>query len=209
EQVKAANEKRKRLNEGGSGKQLSFDSDAVAEVFGPDGSRAHLRAYSSCVSKKRAVQACLATCIMESEVSKCDAPIAAMVANLSSRVEGLVKIVAEILSRPPTAQETTPTFEAELTAQETTPTIDAEVRDNVNSSYRENLDFATYRDMENKLCREMRWKGCRAQNQDEMDAQAMLEALNWTKQLGYNNMQIEGKTARLAKAVRGDYNTVS
>ncbi|KAI3915580.1 hypothetical protein MKW92_001950 [Papaver armeniacum] len=123
EQVKAANEKRKRLNEGGSGKQMSFDSDAVAEVFGPDGSRAHLRAYSSCVSKKRAVQACLASCIMESEVSKCDAPIAAMVANLSSRVEGLVKIVAEILSRPPTAQETT-------------PTIDAEVRDNVNWSYR-------------------------------------------------------------------------
>ncbi|XP_026395400.1 uncharacterized protein LOC113290088 [Papaver somniferum] len=136
EQVKAANEKRKRLNGGGSGKQLSFDSDAVAEVFGPDGSRAHLRAYSSCVSKKRAVQACLATSIMESEASKCDAPIAAMVANLSSRVEGLVKIVAEILSRPPTAQENTPTFDAEVTAQEATPTIDAEVRDNVNRSYR-------------------------------------------------------------------------
>ncbi|KAI3965754.1 hypothetical protein MKX01_010711 [Papaver californicum] len=149
EQIKAANEKRKRSNEGGFGKQLDFDSDAVAEVFGPDGSKAHLRAYSSCVSKKSALQACLATSIMESEVSKCDAPIAAMVANLSSRVEGLVKIVAEILSRPPTAQgttptfvaeataqETTPTFDAEVTAQETTPTIDAEVRDNVNYCYR-------------------------------------------------------------------------
>ncbi|RZC48822.1 hypothetical protein C5167_017256 [Papaver somniferum] len=71
------------------------------------------------------------------------------------------------------------------------------------------MKFATYRDMENKLCRETRWKGYRAQNQDEMDAQAMLEALNWTKQLGYNNMQIKGKTARLTKAVKGDYNTIS
>ncbi|XP_026384178.1 uncharacterized protein LOC113279719 [Papaver somniferum] len=149
EQLKAANEKRKRLDEGGSGKQLNFDSDAVAEVFGPDGSNSHLRAYSSCVSKKRALQACLATSLMESEVSKVDAPIAAMVANLSSRVEGLFKIVAEILSRPPTAEETTPTFDAEVSAEETlptfdaevaaeetTPTFDAEVRDNVNYCYR-------------------------------------------------------------------------
>ncbi|MCL7026365.1 hypothetical protein MKW94_000338 [Papaver nudicaule] len=137
EQIKAANEKRKRLSEGGSGKQLDFDTDAVAEVFGEDGKKGHLRAYSSVVSLKRAKQACLASCIVESEVSRCDAPIAAKVANLSRRVEGLVKIVTELLSAPPAPQEATATAqETTLTVQETTPAFDGVMRDNVNYCYR-------------------------------------------------------------------------
>ncbi|KAI3979838.1 hypothetical protein MKX01_013933, partial [Papaver californicum] len=72
---KAANEKRKNLKREGSSFPICFDSDSLAEVFGPDKGNGNLCGLSSCLSKKRVMQARLTAAVLENTSSNCNTSV--------------------------------------------------------------------------------------------------------------------------------------
>ncbi|RZC86856.1 hypothetical protein C5167_030204 [Papaver somniferum] len=96
EEVKAAHEKRKRMGEDGPSSQLDFDNDALTDVFGKDKGKGGVLGFSSHISRKRVMQANLASCVSAAKVDgSCDSndPILATVYDLTTRVENLAEIM--------------------------------------------------------------------------------------------------------------------
>ncbi|KAI3899731.1 hypothetical protein MKW92_007727, partial [Papaver armeniacum] len=96
EEVKAAHEKRKRMGEDGPSSQLDFDNDALTDVFGKDKGKGGVLGFSSHISRKRVMQANLASCVSASKVEgSCESndPILATVYDLTTRVENLAEIM--------------------------------------------------------------------------------------------------------------------
>ncbi|KAI3976173.1 hypothetical protein MKX01_022095 [Papaver californicum] len=98
EEVKAAHEKRKNMGRDGSSSQLDFDNDALTDVFGKDKGKGVL-CFSSHISKKRVMQASLATCVSAAKVEgsqESNDPILATVYNLTTRVENLAEVSLQL-----------------------------------------------------------------------------------------------------------------
>ncbi|MCL7049177.1 hypothetical protein MKW94_020848, partial [Papaver nudicaule] len=99
EEVKAAHEKRKNMGKDRLSSQLDFDNDALTEVFGKDKGNGVL-CFSPHISKKRVMQADLATCVTAAKVDashESNEPILASVYNLTNRVQNLAEIMLKTI----------------------------------------------------------------------------------------------------------------